>query len=148
VIELRTEVPVPEIEPKTLKATAQRLLSATGRGTAELSVLLTGDAQMRALNRTHRGKDKATDVLSFPAPSPRSRHAARATLGDIAISVDTARRQAAEYDAPLQSEIHRLLIHGILHVLGHDHHDARERAIMEAEEKRLARFISMPWPYD
>lgn len=139
-IDLRTEVPVPEIDSRALKAAAKKLLSATGRGDAELSILLTGDSEMRTLNKTHRGKDKATDVLSFPAEGAR--------LGDIAISVDTARRQAAQYDAPLQNEIHRLLIHGILHVLGHDHHRPDERAIMEAEEKRLASVISMPWPYD
>lgn len=139
-IALRADVPVTEIDSRTIEATAQRLLEASGRGSGELSILLTGDAQMRALNRTHRGKDKSTDVLSFPAEGD--------TLGDIAISVDTARRQAGDYDAPLQNEIHRLLIHGILHLLGHDHHEAGERAIMEAEEKRLASVISMPWPYD
>lgn len=68
-------------------------------------------------------------------------------LGDVVISVDTARRQAAEYDAPLQRELERLLIHGILHVLGHDHMKAGERKRMEAEERRLARAIGMPWPY-
>jgi len=68
-------------------------------------------------------------------------------LGDVVISVDTARRQAAEYDAPLAREIERLLIHGILHVLGHDHEEAAERAAMESEERRLADAIGMPWPY-
>jgi probable rRNA maturation factor len=147
VIELRAEVAVPEIDSKRLKATAQKLLTAAGRGRDELSILLTGDAQIRTLNRTNRGKDKPTDVLSFPV-SPNAQNTAGRALGDIAISVDTARRQAAAYDAPLQSEIHRLLIHGILHVLGHDHHEAGERAMMEAEERRLAGIIAMPWPYD
>jgi probable rRNA maturation factor len=64
------------------------------------------------------------------------------------ISVDTARRQAADYDAPLQNEIYRLLIHGILHVLGHDHEEPAERAAMEAEERRLAAAVGMPWPYE
>lgn len=69
-------------------------------------------------------------------------------LGDIVISIDTARRQAAEYDAPLQRELERLMIHGLLHVLGHDHMEPDERAVMEAEERRLAAAIGMPWPYD
>lgn len=68
-------------------------------------------------------------------------------LGDVVISVETARRQAAEYGAPLENEIHRLLIHGILHVLGHDHEEPQEREVMEAEERRLAAAIGMPWPY-
>ena len=68
-------------------------------------------------------------------------------LGDIVISVDTAKRQAADYDAPLDREVQRLLIHGVLHLLGHDHIEPRERAAMEAEERRLAATIGMPWPY-
>ncbi len=69
-------------------------------------------------------------------------------LGDIVISIDTARRQAADYDAPLQNEIYRLLIHGLLHVMGHDHMESDERAEMESEERRLAAAIGMPWPYE
>jgi probable rRNA maturation factor len=63
------------------------------------------------------------------------------------ISVDTARRQAADYDAPFDREVERLLIHGVLHLLGHDHLEPAERAVMEAEEQRLADAIGMPWPY-
>ncbi len=59
-------------------------------------------------------------------------------LGDVVISVDTARRQAADYDAPLQHELYRLLIHGLLHLLGHDHERADERRVMQREERRLA----------
>ncbi len=148
-IDLRADVRDPEINLRRLKSTAQKLLRSAGRPAGELSVLLTGDAQVRELNRAHRGKDKATDVLSFPAFRPGSGSAEKETfLGDIAISVDTARRQAAQYDAPLQDEVNRLLIHGMLHLLGHDHHEPGERTVMEAEERRLAGVISMPWPYD
>jgi probable rRNA maturation factor len=136
VIELRADVRVPEISIKELKSTAQRLLAATGREEEGLSILLTDDARIREVNRAHRGKDQPTDVLSFPGSC------------DVVISVETARRQAADYDAPLQNEIHRLLIHGILHIQGHDHHEPAERAAMEAEERRLAGAIAMPWPYD
>jgi probable rRNA maturation factor len=141
VISLRDDARDPEVDAPRLKSTAQTLLRAAGRPESEISVLLTNDASIRELNRAHRGKDKSTDVLSFPADDG-------AMLGDIAISVETARRQAAEYDAPLQNEIYRLLIHGLLHVLGHDHHEPAERAVMEAEERRLASAIAMPWPYD
>ena len=68
-------------------------------------------------------------------------------LGDLVVSIDTARRQAAAYDAPLQREVERLLIHGVLHLAGHDHLEPVERARMEAEERRLADSIGMPWPY-
>lgn len=140
-IELRADVRGPDIDLRRLKSTARKLLRSAGMPGGTLSVLLTGDARVRELNRAHRGRDKATDVLSFPSGE-------RAFLGDIAISVDTARKQAAAYDAPLQNELNRLLIHGLLHLLGHDHHEAGERAVMEAEERRLAGVIPMPWPYD
>ncbi len=148
-IDLRADVGDPEINVRRLKSTAQKLLRCAGRPAGELSLLLTGDAQVRELNRTYRGKDKATDVLSFPSLQPTGVRAGKQEfLGDIAISVDTARRQAAEYDAPLQNEVNRLLIHGLLHLLGHDHHEPAQRAVMESEERRLAAAIAMPWPYD
>jgi probable rRNA maturation factor len=99
-------------------------------------------------------------VLSFPLQASCVRHGPPAKpadspgespermLGDVVISVETARRQAEAYDAPLQDEVNRLLIHGILHVLGHDHEEASERTRMEAEERRLASAIGMAWPYD
>jgi probable rRNA maturation factor len=68
-------------------------------------------------------------------------------LGDIVISVDAAARQAAGYGATLTAEIERLLIHGILHLLGHDHEEPGERRAMVAQERRLARAIGLPWPY-
>ncbi|MBV8198015.1 MAG: rRNA maturation RNase YbeY, partial [Candidatus Eremiobacteraeota bacterium] len=68
-------------------------------------------------------------------------------LGDVVISVETARRQAADYDVPLQREIYRLLIHGLLHLVGHDHVVAAERRVMRREERRLAQAIGLPWPY-
>lgn len=148
-IDLRADVRDRDINVRRLKNTARKLLRSAGHPAGELSLLLTGDAQVRELNRTHRGKDKATDVLSFPAARPDSRQAEKDQfLGDIAISLETARRQAAGYNAPLQNEVNRLLIHGLLHLLGHDHHEPVERAAMEAEERRLAAAIAMPWPYD
>lgn len=133
---LRDDARDPEVHLRRLKGTAQKLLRAAGRPDSELSIVLTNDAAMRELNHRHRGKDKPTDVLSFPGSN------------DVVISVETARRQAAGYDAPLQNEIYRLLIHGLLHLIGHDHHEPAERAAMEAEERRLASAIAMPWPYD
>jgi probable rRNA maturation factor len=69
-------------------------------------------------------------------------------LGDLVVSVDTALRQAAVYHAPLEREVERLLIHGVLHLAGHDHLEPGERARMEAEERRLADSIGMLWPFE
>ncbi|MBV8600672.1 MAG: rRNA maturation RNase YbeY [Candidatus Eremiobacteraeota bacterium] len=128
------------VPARAVRVVAQRLLEAVGRPDATLSLSLVDDAAIRELNRRFRGKDEPTDVLSFPLDEGD-------LLGDIAISVETARRQAADYDAPLEREIERLLIHGILHLLGHDHLERDERTRMEKEERRLATAIGMPWPY-
>jgi rRNA maturation RNase YbeY len=206
VIYYRNDVRASGVDARALKSTAVRLLEALDEGTSSLSLTLVDDAAIRTLNHEHRGKDKATDVLSFGlvgemligraqggsfarqhreramvggphevggahsdqdgSMSPRTGRAAAATrgaerlsksrdlsnpermLGDVVISVDTARRQAAQYDATLQNELYRLLIHGVLHVLGHDHERATERTRMEAEERRLADAIGMHWPYE
>jgi probable rRNA maturation factor len=141
-----------------LRTTLERLLAEVGAGDATVSVSLIRDAEMRDLNREHRRRDAATDVLSFPLYERdaferngrthlRAREAPEAMLGDIVISVDTARAQAAAYDAPLEREVERLLIHGVLHLCGHDHEKPGERRVMEREERRLAEAIGMPWPY-
>jgi probable rRNA maturation factor len=145
-IHYRNDVRNSGVDARALKSALRRLLVNVDRGDAAISLTLVDDAAIRALNRAHRGKDKPTDVLSFPlAPEP---FATEKLLGDIVISIDTARRQAADYDAPLQRELERLMIHGLLHVLGHDHMESEERVAMEAEERRLAAAIGMPWPYE
>ncbi|HEY5349817.1 MAG TPA: rRNA maturation RNase YbeY [Candidatus Lustribacter sp.] len=141
-----------------LRATLERLLDALDARESTVSLSLVRDAEMRELNREHRHKDAATDVLSFPLyepaaferggrTRPRAAAASERMLGDIVISVDTAQAQAAAYDAPLAREVERLLIHGVLHLCGHDHEAAGERRAMEREERRLAEAIGMPWPY-
>ena len=161
----RNDVRASGVDARALKNTAARLLEVLGERASSLSLTLVDDDAMRALNREHRGKDKPTDVLSFGlVGTPQDaglplREASNGTrpsglsnpermLGDVVISVNTARRQAAQYDATLQNELYRLLIHGVLHVLGHDHEQATERARMEAEERRLADAIGMHWPYE
>jgi probable rRNA maturation factor len=148
-VELHNRVRSNAVKPLALRRAAQRLLEAAGHADGILSISLVGDAAIRRLNRDFRGRDRATDVLSFPLDGPerRARRRRPRLLGDVIISVPTARRQAAAYDAPMQRELERLLIHGILHLLGHDHHKRTERARMEREERRLARAIGMPWPY-
>ncbi len=141
------------IDARRIARSANALLAATGRTGATLSLTFVGDVAMRRLNREHRGKDRPTDVLSFPlfAPFavPKRVRAGEPELlvGDIVISVDTAVRQASAYDARLDAEIERLLIHGVAHLLGHDHEDPGERRRMIRAEKRLAAAIGLPWPY-
>ena len=99
-----------------------------------LSVAVVRDLEIRALNRTWRRKDKATDVLSFPAgisPGPGPR-----LLGDIAISLPTAVRMARELGTSVDAEVRLYLAHGLLHLLGYDHHGDSEAQLM-AEHERL-----------
>lgn len=101
-----------------------------------VSVLLTGDAEIRRLNREFRGKDKATDVLSFPAGDGAGRSR---TAGDLAVSVETAAREAEQRGHSLETELRVLLLHGVLHLAGFDHEvDSGEMARKEdALRKKL-----------
>jgi probable rRNA maturation factor len=146
VIYYRNDVRRSGVDGRALVATAKRLLAAMGES-ASLSLTLIGDEAMRALNKDYRGKNVPTDVLSFPQDGPPAPAIAERLLGDVVISVPTARRQAAAYDATLQGEIYRLLIHGLLHLVGHDHVLVAERRAMERAERRLADAIELPWPY-
>lgn len=102
----------------------------------QVDVLLAGDATMRRLNRNFRGKNKATDVLSFPAVAVEE-GGMPAFAGDIAISLDTAERQALEYGHTLRDEVRMLLLHALLHLSGMDHEtDAGEMARREGELQR------------
>jgi probable rRNA maturation factor len=152
------------LRTRALVRVLERLLAEIGEEGSSVSLTFVRDPEMRELNRDHRGKDATTDVLSFPLHPPeafdRNGHTrplerdddddgddAERMLGDIVVSVDVALRQAADYDAPLEREVQRLLIHSVLHLAGHDHMEPGERALMEAEERRLAAAIGMPWPY-
>lgn len=98
-----------------------------------VDVLLSDDTTLRQLNKNFRGKNKATDVLSFPAPAAFAGNHA----GDLAISLDTAARQAATYGHTLHDEVKILLLHGLLHLSGQDHEtDNGEMAILEATLRR------------
>lgn len=136
------------IEEAALVRAIEKLLVALGEGGSSVSLSLVRDRRIRELNGNYRGKDKPTDVLSFSlvegAAGPQG---GERMLGDIVISLDTALRQAEEYAAPLDREVRRLVIHALLHLLGHDHEGAAEAKRMRAEERRLAKVIKLPWPY-
>lgn len=96
---------------------------------SELSIVLTDDARLRELNRDYLGIDAPTDVLSFPASETDPETGAR-YIGDILISIPRAQEQANAAGHPLESEVQLLVVHGVLHLLGHDHADAEEKARM------------------
>lgn len=108
------------------------MLEALELASAELSILLCDDETMRGLNREYRGKDRPTDVLAFAIREGEHGGLAGELLGDVVISLDTARRQAAESDRPIVAEVTFLLAHGLLHLLGYDHRDAAELRRMNA----------------
>jgi probable rRNA maturation factor len=109
-----------------------RWLAATAppRAAGEVSIALVSDVRMRALNRKYRGKDKTTDVLAFVQDDG---------LGDLVIATGVARRQAAEAGHSYQAELRVLALHGLLHLIGYDHHDPHDNGRMARAEARLRR---------
>jgi probable rRNA maturation factor len=113
------------------------MLGALGLANNEVSVLLTGDDQMQKLNRRYRGKNRPTDVLAFALrEGEHGEHAGR-LLGDVVVSIPTARRQAADAGRPLGPELTLLLAHGLLHLVGWDHDTPSKDRRMRLETERL-----------
>jgi len=110
----------------------------------EVNVLLTTDRAIRRINREYRGKNEATDVLSFPAPEPvrDQRRKQERIAGDLAISVDTARRQGTACGHSLGVEVKVLMLHGLLHLAGYDHESDEGR--MARRERRLRAQLGLP----
>lgn len=119
----------PEAQARRLRPWLERLVGALAPQAESLGIRFSGDREMRRANRTWRGKDKTTDVLSFPGEDGH--------LGDILISVPTARRQAEAAGHPVERELKILLLHGVLHCLGYDHET--DQGEMERLERRLRR---------
>ena len=123
---------------RTLRELASRILRDLGSPDAELSILVTDDEEMHALNRHFRGKDASTDVLSFSQVEGEGGDPERHLLGDVVISWDRAVRQGEEFGHGTRKELRRLLVHGVLHLLGYDHEGSKEEADrMKALEGRL-----------
>jgi probable rRNA maturation factor len=123
------------VDRRSLRKFARRLSQEIAAG-ALFTCLFTGDGRLRRLNRQFLGKDYATDVLSFPAASPDG------GLGEMAISVARAREQAAGQGHELTEELEILMLHGFLHLLGHDHES--DRGAMKRAEQRLRRKLGLP----
>ena len=131
-----------------LRKIAQIISADLGYQDAELSIVITDDVGIRELNRTWRKKDRATDVLSFPQLDADTPVAAGAiVLGDIVISIETAARQAQQAQHDLEAEVRRLLVHGVLHLLGHDHvHGGHQARRMQQQEQRLLQLLDRELP--
>jgi probable rRNA maturation factor len=127
------------IPVKRLENFALRLCQRLRIPDSEFTVLLTSDHRIRHFNRNFRKRDEATDVLSFPAARQQKTggHFKNPYIGDIIISVETAQQQAIEKNHSLVTEVRTLMIHGLLHLLGHDHE--RDQGQMRRKELKLQR---------
>jgi probable rRNA maturation factor len=149
-VELRIAEPRWEEALSELQAFADRVLA---HGAAELgvrgemSVLMTGDAEMRELNRHWRKLDKPTDVLSFPSGGSdipgQLKH-----LGDVALGFETAFSDAKAMNRAFEAHVGHLLIHGFLHLVGYDHIEPKDAAMMESLETRILAGLGWPDPYN
>lgn len=129
-ITVSKEVADRDITKKFVKEATDKILKELGLDKVEVSIALVGDERIRELNKYWRKKDKPTDVLSFPIDEKPPGYRYR-ILGDVVISIPYAKRQAEEIGFTPKEEILRLLIHGILHLLGYDHEkDEKEAEIM------------------
>ncbi|MDR1312725.1 MAG: rRNA maturation RNase YbeY [Deltaproteobacteria bacterium] len=136
-----------------LKRRLGKVLKALGRGDSSVGVMLAGDKELRELNREFRGKDAPTNVLAFPfeggaadrpgeqLPGPRLPTSMRGYLGDVALSLETVARQAEEAGSDAGELLYFYLIHGVLHLLGHDHELGEAEA--EAQDRETERLMSL-----
>ncbi len=120
-------------EKKNIRSTVLKILTMLVQPKdSEICISFVDDKTIRELNNSYRNINRATDVLSFPQDGPDF-----SILGDIVISVDTAKRHAVRYENTYEFEIKKLLVHGILHLLGFDHKKKKETMIMREKEKEL-----------
>ena len=136
----------------TIEASAQATL-VDESGTVEVSVRLTSDEEVRTLNRQYRGQDRPTNVLSFPMiqadliDTITNTDDGEMLLGDIVLALETCRREAAEKGVPLENHAAHLIVHGTLHLLGHDHMNDAEAEAMEAIERAAMAALGLHDPY-
>ena len=122
---------------------AARAALSKGVGISELTVLLTDDATVQDLNARFRGKDGATNVLSFPAPET-----ARPHIGDVALAFGVCAAEAAAQNKTLAAHLAHLTAHGVLHLIGYDHETEAEAEEMEGLERVIMTGLGLPDPYE
>lgn len=125
------------VDVSLARSRVRRILSALGEGSAEVSLAFVADEQIAALNRQWRGRKGPTDVLSFSLLEGEHVDHRGTMLGDVVISVETAARQAAARHRSLDEEVGRLLIHGLLHLVGYDHEREDEARAMRRMQSSL-----------
>jgi len=130
-----TDQSVPRLRVRGLARWLQATAPSSARGIVSLA--LVGDRTIRRLNRQFAGRDRVTDVLSFPAGGPATPRGVVPFLGDIVVAAGAARRQAKVAGHPVADEVRLLALHGLLHLLGHDHHaDGGRMARLEGRLRR------------
>ncbi|MGQ0484759.1 MAG: rRNA maturation RNase YbeY [Hyphomicrobiales bacterium] len=141
---------IPDLAGLARRAVDAALAAAyEGPRPAVLAILFTGDAAIAEMNRRWRGKAKPTNVLSFPAPPGRPVPDGGPTLlGDIALAFGTVAREAAEQGKPLPHHATHLIVHGVLHLLGHDHEAEAGAEDMEALERKILKQLGIADPYE
>jgi probable rRNA maturation factor len=133
------EVFVTQVSAEWLTAAAQAALEAEGHTTGTLTIVVTGDETLRALNRTYLGVDASTDVLSFGGESPDfvSPPDSEVYWGDVLIAYPQAQAQAAAANHAIQAELALLVVHGVLHLLGYDHVRPEDKEVMWERQARV-----------
>ncbi len=135
---------------KAAERTVRKALAAAATATraraGEISIVLTDDRTMRALNRDWRGIDAPTNVLSFPAPS-RNGKSNLVPLGDIVIAFETLKRESKEDRKPFLHHLSHLAVHGFLHLMGYDHRSDKQAAVMERLERAILARLNVADPY-
>jgi probable rRNA maturation factor len=143
-IDVQTASPLWAAQPRAEETVRAALAAAVSARQAEgeVSVLLTDDAAIRALNRDWRQIDEPTNVLSFPAAKDASR-----AFGDIVVAYETLARECADEDRDFLHHLAHISVHGFLHLLGYDHQTDAQAEEMEGLESRIMRSMNMPDPY-
>ncbi len=137
---------------QALTASPQAALAETSAA-IEISIRFTSDEEVQGLNRQYRQKDKPTNVLSFPMVQPdlietlADSDDGEILLGDIVLALETCQREASERDVPLEDHVAHLIVHGTLHLLGHDHMNDAEAEAMEAIERAAMAALGLHDPY-
>jgi len=115
---------------------------------AELSIVLAGDKTLQDLNKEWRSKDKPTNVLSFPGEDVRIGEKAGLILGDVVISLETTKREAALENKLFEDHLSHLIVHGFLHLFGYDHETEAQAIQMESLETRILNELGIANPYE
>ena len=139
-IDIQNLQSIAEIDKSKIIKCAAHVLKAMGESDAELSLVLTNDMYIRNLNWKYRRKDSATDVLAFPMRD--SRGLSGVILGDVVISVETAKNEARKRKKDFQDELELYFVHGILHLLGYNDEKPRARKKMHDKEKEVLKMLS------